>query len=78
MEDNGTIALVVAVVNAIGTVIVTPLVGLATLYINRKFDSMCEAHEKELEDVKARLAACEARHGAKSEASKGVSDETVS
>lgn len=44
--------------------VLSPLVGLATLYINRKYDAADAVKTQQIADLGARLDACEARHKA--------------
>lgn len=50
----------VAIVGAV----VGPLVGLATLYLNLKFNAKLAEKDAEIADLSKRLDACEARHAA--------------
>lgn len=49
------------VLSAFGATL-APLIGLATLYINRKYDANEAARTQQIADLNARLDACEKRH----------------
>ena len=51
-----------SIIGAVASAVLTPISGLLTLYINRKFDAMDKAFSANIADLHRRLAECEDRH----------------
>lgn len=53
---------VVTIIGAIGSVILTPTLGVVTIWINTKFNAKLAEKDAQIASLNTRLDACEKRH----------------